>query len=184
MKSIFNKVIKPLFRTRKGNWKNRFNKQLDKQIVICKDMDASSIAMTLDNMVIQNFYYDKLLLKLAAQQYEEFDLETSKPIHKLALKYPEQLSEKDIFRFFYETWLITITMQRESEPKIINYANIGSFSIIVLSVAITYFKDLRKKGFKLWKELERGFPEVKDFDYKKHLPKELTKMLETAVFDK
>ena len=61
----------------------------------------------------------------------------------MALKYPEQLSEKDIFRFFYETWLIIRTMQRESEPKIINYANIGSFSIIVLSVAITYFKDLR-----------------------------------------
>ena len=182
MKSIFNKVIKPLFRTRKGNWKNRFNKQLDKQIVICKDMDASSIAMTLDNMVNQIYYYDKLLLKVAAQ-YKKFNIETSKPIHKLALKYPEQLSEKDIFRFFYETRLIIRTMQRESEPKIINYANIGSFSIIVLSVAITYFKDLRKKGFKLWKELERGFPEVKDFDYKKHLPKELTKLLETAVFN-
>ena len=179
---IFNKVIKPLFRTQKGNWKSRLNEQLDKQIVICKDMNASSIAMTLDNMVNQIYYYDKLLLKVAAQ-YKKFNLETSKPIHKLALKYPEQLSEKDIFRFFYETRLIIRTMQRESEPKIINYANIGSFSIIVLSVAITYFKDLRKKGFKLWKELERGFPEVKDFDYKKHLPKELTKLLETAVFN-
>ena len=179
---IFNKVIKPLFRTQKGNWKSRLNEQLDKQIVICKDMNASSIAMTLDNMVNQIYYYDKLLLKVAAQ-YKKFNLETSKPIHKLALKYPEQLSEKDILRFFDETWLIIRTMQRESEPKIINYANIGSFSIIVLSVAITYFKDLRKKGFKLWKELERGFPEVKDFDYKKHLPKELTKLLETAVFN-
>ena len=179
---IFNKVIKPLFRTQKGNWKSRLNEQLDKQIVICKDMNASSIAMTLDNMVNQIYYYDKLLLKVAAQ-YKKFNFETSKPIHKLALKYPEQLSEKDIFRFFYETRLIIRTMQRESEPKIINYANIGSFSIIVLSVAITYFKDLRKKGFKLWKELERGFPEVKDFDYKKHLPKELTKLLETAVFN-
>ena len=179
---IFNKVIKPLFRTQKGNWKSRLNEQLDKQIVICKDMKVSSIAMTLDNMVNQIYYYDKLLLKVAAQ-YKKFNLETSKPIHKLALKYPEQLSEKDIFRFFYETRLIIRTMQRESEPKIINYANIGSFSIIVLSVAITYFKDLRKKGFKLWKELERGFPEVKDFDYKKHLPKELTKLLETAVFN-
>ena len=63
---IFNKVIKPLFRTQKGNWKSRLNEQLDKQIVICKDMNASSIAMTLDNMVNQIYYYDKLLLKVAA----------------------------------------------------------------------------------------------------------------------
>ena len=180
---IFNKVIKPLFRTQKGNWKSRLNEQLDKQIVICKDMDASSIAMTLDNIVIQNFYYDKLLLKLAAQQYEEFDLETSKPIHKLALKYPEQLSEKDIFRFFYETRLIIRTMQRESEPEIINLANIGSFGIIVMSIGIVYFKDSRTKGFQVWKELERGFSETKKFNYKKHLPEELTKLLETAVFN-
>ena len=55
---IFNKVIKPLFRTQKGNWKSRLNEQLDKQIVICKDMNVSSIAMTLDNMVNQIYYYD------------------------------------------------------------------------------------------------------------------------------
>ena len=179
---IFNKVIKPLFRTQKGNWKSRLNEQLDKQIVICKDMNASSIAMTLDNMVNQIYYYDKLLLKVTAQ-YKKFNLETSKPIHKLALKYPEQLSEKDIFRFFYETWLIIRTMQRESEPEIINLANIGSFGIIVMSIGIVYFKDSRTKGFQVWKELERGFSETKKFNYKKHLPEELTKLLETAVFN-
>ena len=179
---IFNKVIKPLFRTQKGNWKSRLNELLDNQIKICKDMSADSIANTLDNMTNQINRYENLLVNVALI-YSKFDIKTARPIHKLALKYPEQLSEKDILRFFDETWLIIRTMQRESEPKIINYANIGSFSIIVLSVAITYFKDLRKKGFKLWKELERGFPEVKDFDYKKHLPKELTKLLETAVFN-
>ena len=179
---IFNKVIKPLFRTQKGNWKSRLTEQLDKQIVICKDMNASSIAMTLDNMVNQIYYYDKLLLKVAAQ-YKKFNLETSKPIHKLALKYPEQLSEKDILRFFDETWLIVRTMQRESEPEIINLANIGSFGIIVMSIGIVYFKDSRTKGFQVWKELERGFSETKKFNYKKHLPEELTKLLETAVFN-
>ena len=145
-------------------------------------MNVSSIAMTLDNMVNQIYYYDKLLLKVATQ-YKKFDLETSKPIHKLALKYPEQLSEKDILRFFDETWLIIRTMQRESEPEIINLANIGSFGIIVMSIGIVYFKDSRTKGFQVWKELERGFSETKKFNYKKHLPEELTKLLETAVFN-
>ena len=179
---IFNKVIKPLFRTQKGNWKSRLTEQLDKQIVICKDMNASSIAMTLDNMVNQIYYYDKLLLKVASQ-YEKFDIKTSKPIHKLALKYPEKLNDKDIFRFFDETWLIVRTMQKEPEPEIINLANIGSFGIIIMSIGIVYFKDLRPKGFQVWKELERGFSETKKFNYKKHLPEELTKLLETAVFN-
>ena len=179
---IFNKVIKPLFRTQKGNWKSRLNELLDNQIKICKDMSADSIANTLDNMTNQINRYENLLVNVALI-YSKFDIKTARPIHKLALKYPEQLSEKDILRFFDETWLIIRTMQRESEPEIINLANIGSFGIIVMSIGIVYFKDSRTKGFQVWKELERGFSETKKFNYKKHLPEELTKLLETAVFN-
>ena len=179
---IFNKVIKPLFRTQKGNWKSRLNELLDNQIKICKDMSADSIANTLDNMTNQINRYENLLVNVALI-YSKFDIKTARPIHKLALKYPEQLSEKDILRFFDETWLIIRTMQRESEPEIINLANIGSFGIIIMSIGIVYFKDSRTKGFQVWKELERGFSETKKFNYKKHLPEELTKLLETAVFN-
>ena len=183
MKSIFNKVIKPLFRTQKGNWKSRLNELLDNQIKICKDMSADSIANTLDNMTNQINRYENLLVNVALI-YSKFDIKTARPIHKLALKYPEKLSEKDILRFFDEAFLIIRYLQKDPlEHDHLRLANVGSFGILCSGIGIIYFKDLRNKGFQVWKELERGFSETNEFNYKKHLPEELTKLLETAVFN-
>jgi len=52
------------------------------------------------------------------------------------------------------------------------------------AIGMVCFPETRKKGFQLWKYSYECFPLCKKFNYKKHLPKELVKLLEVGVFDK
>ena len=52
------------------------------------------------------------------------------------------------------------------------------------AIGMICFPETRKKGFQVWKYAHECFPQCKKFNYKKHLPKELVKLLEVGVFDK
>jgi hypothetical protein len=183
---FLNKIIKPLFRSKKGNWISRINELFDNQLKIANEdlsfseREDNEFAFTtaLDGVVdiIEN--YETLLEGLAAN-YIKFDIKTARPIHRLALKNPEKLSEDDKLRFFDESFLIIFQMQREglTPTKLATSASLGRIGMVC-------FPETRSKGYQLWTYLENRFWKCKKFNYKKHLPKELVELLEGAVLKK
>ena len=183
---FLNKIIKPLFRSKKGNWISRINELFDNQLKIANEdlsfseREDNEFAFTtaLDGVVdiIEN--YETLLEGLAAN-YIKFDIKTARPIHRLALKNPEKLSEDDKLRFFDESFLIIFQMQREglTPTKLATSASLGGIGMVC-------FPETRSKGYQLWTYLENRFWKCKKFNYKKHLPKELVELLEGAVLKK
>jgi hypothetical protein len=186
---FLNKIIKPLFRSKKGNWVSRINELIDNQLKITvdasslsnKESDLFVFSTALDGVVdiIEN--YDTLLEGLTVS-YVKFDIKTAKPIHILALKNPEKLSEEDKLRFFDESFLIAMQMKRGLTP--IRLAKSASLGILMGALGMVCFPETRSKGYQLWTYLEECFPQCMRFNYKKHLPKELVELLETAVFKK
>lgn len=186
---FINKVIKPLFRSKKGNWISRINELIDNQLKIVADYntqmeresDLITFANALDGVVdiIEN--YNELLEGLVPH-YIKFDIKTARPIHRLALKNPEKLSEEDKLRFFDESFLILMNMTRNLTQA--SLFRSGSYGFLIGALGMVSFPETRSKGYQLWTYLEECLPHCKEFNYKKHLPKELIELLETAVFKK
>lgn len=186
---FLNKIIKPLFRSKKGNWISRINELFENQLKVANDYnnederksDLITFASTLDGVVdiIEN--YNELLEELVPV-YVKFDIKTAKPIHRLALKNPEKLSEEDKLRFFDESFLLLMNMTRNLTQT--SLFRSGSYGFLIGALGMVSFPETRSKGYQLWTYLEECLPYCKMFNYKKHLPKELVYLLETAVFKK
>ena len=194
---FLDKIVKPLLRSQKGNWISRINELTTKQLEIAnsgqteeeKEADKLSFAMSLDGLVdiIEN--YDALL-ESVAQFYIKFDIKIAKPIHKIALKNPEMLSEKEKLAFFDHSFLIGQNFQRQHVgiPRhLLMYGPLpilASQGFLMGAIGMICFPETRTKSFQLWKYSYKCFPLCKKFKYKKHLPKEVVKLLEIGVFDK
>ena len=194
---FIDKILKPIFSSQKSNWIRRLDELIGKQLEVAhsghteeeKEADRLSFVWALDGMVdiIEN--YD-VILKSVDQFYEKFDIKTAKPIHKIALKNPEMLSEKERLLFFDHTGLIMANIMRQHETIPRNLSIHGPLSLnaslgfLMGAIGMISFPETRKKGFQLWKYLYECFPLCEKFEYKKHLPKELIKLLEVGVFDK
>tara|TARA_B100001029_G_C14937703_1_gene381396 strand:+ start:74 stop:622 length:549 start_codon:yes stop_codon:yes gene_type:complete len=182
-------MIFSLFRSKKQNWINRLNKLLDAQLKIASDgltssdreADRAAFADALDRMVGLIEDYDYLLSEVAAA-YVKFDIKTAKPIHKIGLKNPEKLSDEDKFRFFDEMMLIMSNLSKLS-PQMYALRQTGALGFLFISTGMVCFPEVRKKGFKLWSYIEECLPMCKEFKYKKHLSKELVKLLDKEVFN-
>ena len=194
---FINKILKPIFLSQKSNAIRRLNELTAGQLDVAnsgqteeeKEGDRLSFAWSLDGMVdiIEN--YDALL-ESVAQFYIKFDIKIAKPIHKIALKNPEKLSEKEKLAFFDHSFLImqNIRRQHEAIPRELlidgPLSMLASQGFLMGAIGMICFPDTREKGFQLWKYSHGCFPLCKKFKYKKHLPKELVKLLEVGVFDK
>ena len=183
-------MILSLFRSRKSNWINRLNKLLDNQLKIARDglsssdreADRNAFADALDGMVgiVEN--YDSHLEDVAAA-YIKFDIKSATPVHKIGLKNPEKLSEKDKLRFYDEMSLIMSNFSK-LVPQFYALRQTGALGFLLVSTGMVCFPEIRSKGYELWTYLEDCLPICKKFKYKKHLPKELVSLLDTAVFNK
>ena len=188
---FIDKILKPIFLSKKTNWIRRLDEMFTGQLDVAHngDGDGKAFALALDGMVdiIEN--YDAILESID-QFYIKFDIKTAKPIHKIALKNPEKLSKKEMLEYFEHTFLImaNITRQHETIPRdLLMYGNLSihaSLGFLMGAIGMICFPETRKKGFQVWKYLYECFPLCKKFNYKKHLPKELVKLLEVGVFDK
>ena len=188
---FIDKVLKPIFLSKKSNWIRRLDELSTGQLDVAYngDGDGKAFALALDGMVdiIEN--YDAIL-ESVDQFYIKFDIRTAKPIHKIALKNPEMLSKKEMLEYFEHTILImsNITRQDKAIPRDFlmhgTLSMLASHGFITGAIGMICFPETRKKGFQVWKYLYECFPLCKKFDYKKHLPKELVKLLEVGVFDK
>ena len=188
---FIDKILKPIFLSKKSNWIRRLDEMSTGQLDVAYngDGDGKAFALALDRMVdiIEN--YDAIL-ESVDQFYIKFDIKTAKPIHKIALKNPEKLSKKEMLEYFEHTFLImaNITRQHETIPRdLLMYGNLSihaSLGFLMGAIGMICFPETRKKGFQVWKYLYECFPLCKKFNYKKHLPKELVKLLEIGVFDK
>lgn len=194
---FIDKILKPIFSSQKSNWIRRLDELIGKQLEVAhsghteeeKEADRLSFVWALDGMVdiIEN--YDAILESLD-QFYIKFDIKTAKPIHKIALKNPEKLSKKEMMEYFEHTFLImaNITRQHEAIPRdLLMYGPLSmhaSYGFLTGAIGMICFPESRKKGFQVWKYAYECFPLCKKFNYKKHLPKELVKLLEVGVFDK
>ena len=188
---FIDKILKPIFLSKKSNWIRRLDELFTGQLDVAHngDGDRKSFALALDRMVdiIEN--YDAILESLD-QFYIKFDIKTAKPIHKIALKNPEKLSKKEMMEYFEHTFLImaNITRQHEAIPRdLLMYGPLSmhaSHGFLMGAIGMICFPETRKKGFQLWKYSQECFPKCKKFNYKKHLPKELVKLLEVGVFEK
>ena len=194
---FINKILKPIFLSQKSNAIRRLNELTAGQLDVAnsgqteeeKEGDRLSFAWSLDGMVdiIEN--YDALL-ESVAQFYIKFDIKTAKPIHKIALKNPEKLSKKEMLEYFTHTSLIMFNISRLHEAiprKLLMYGPLSmhaSHGFLMGAIGMICFPETRKKGFQLWKYAYECFPLCEKFKYKKHLPKELVKLLEVGVFDK
>ena len=188
---FINKILKPIFLSQKSNWIRRLDELTTGQLDVAHngDGDGKAFALALDGMVdiIEN--YDAIL-ESVDQFYIKFDIKTAKPIHKIALKNPEKLSKKEMLEYFEHTFLImaNITRQHEAIPRdLLMYGPLSmhaSHGFLMGAIGMICFPETRKKGFQLWKYSYECFPLCEKFNYKKHLPKELIKLLEVGVFDK
>jgi len=194
---FLDKIVKPLLRSQKGNWISRINELTDSQLKIAhsgqteeeKEADKITFANALDGFVDYVENYDSLL-ESVSQFYVKFDIKTAKPIHKIALKKPEMLSDKETLLFFDHTFLISQNIRRQHQAIPMNLLIYGALPLLASqglftsAIGMICFPDTREKGFQLWKYLYGSFPLCKKFKYKKHLPKEVVKLLEIGVFKK
>jgi len=194
---FLDKVVKPLFRSQKGNWVSRINELTESQLKIAysgqteyeKEGDRLAFVNALDGLVDYVENYDALL-ESVSQFYVKFDIKTAKPMHKIALKKPEMLSDKERLLFFDHSFLILQNIRRQHEAIPMELLIHGplpmlaSQGLLSSALGMICFPDTRKKSFQLWKYLHECFPLCKKFKYKKHLPKEVVKLLETSVFKK
>ena len=193
---FLDKIVKPLFRSQKGNWVSRINELTDGQLNIAhsgqneeeKEADRMTFANALDGLVDYVENYDALLKSLS-EFYVKFDIKTAKPIHKIALKKPEMLSDKERLLFFDHTFLILQNIRRQHQAIPMDLLVYGplpllaSQGLFTSAIGMICFPDTREKAFQLWNYLHGCFPLCKKFKYKKHLPKEVVKLLDTGVFD-
>ena len=188
---FIDKILKPIFLSKKSNWIRRLDEMSTGQLDVAYngDGDGKAFALALDRMVdiIEN--YDAIL-ESVDQFYIKFDIKTAKPIHKIALKNPEKLSKKEMLEYFTHTSLIMANISRLHEAiprKLLMYGPLSmhaSHGFLMGAIGMICFPETRKKGFQLWKYSYECFPLCEKFNYKKHLPKELVKLLEVGVFDK
>jgi hypothetical protein len=188
---FIDKILKPIFLSKKSNWIRRLNETITTQLEVAHDGDGDgkAFAQSLDGIVDLIENYDALL-ESVAQFYIKFDINLARPIHKIALKNPEMLSEKEQFAFFDHSFLISQNFHRQHAgiPRhLLMYGPLPMLAaqgFLLGAIGMICFPETRKKGFQLWKYSHECFPQCKKFNYKKHLPKELVKLLEIGVFDK
>ena len=104
---FLDKIVKPLFRSQKGNWVSRINELIDSQLKIAhsgqtkqeKEGDRMAFVNALDGLVDYIDNYD-VLMESVSEFYVKFDIKSAKPLHNKALKNPEKLSEKEKLLFF------------------------------------------------------------------------------------
>ena len=188
---FIDKILKPIFLSKKSNWIRRLDEMSTGQLDVAHngDGDGKAFALALDGMVdiIEN--YDAIL-ESVDQFYIKFDIKTAKPIHKIALKNPEKLSKKEMLEYFEHTTLIMANITRQDKAIPRDFLMHGTLSMLAShgfltgAIGMICFPETRKKGFQVWKYAYECFPQCKKFNYKKHLPKELVKLLEVGVFDK
>lgn len=192
---FLDKIVKPLFRSQKGNWVSRINELTDNQLKIAysgqtkeeKEGDRMAFVNALDGLVdyIDNY---EVLMKSVSEFYVKFDLKSAKLLHNKALKNPEKLSEKEKLLFFDHSFLFTqnINRQHESIPRDLLMLGpaplLASQGLLTSALGMICFPETRKKSFELWKYLYVCFAFCEKFNYKKHLPKEAVKLLEKEVF--
>ena len=188
---FIDKILKPIFLSKKSNLIRRLNETITTQLEVAHDGDGDgkAFAQSLDGIVDLIENYDALL-ESVAQFYIKFDINLARPIHKIALKNPEILSEKEQFAFFDHSFLISQNFHRQHAGIPRNLLMYGPLPMLAAqgfllgAIGMICFPETRKKGFQLWKYSHECFPLCKKFNYKKHLPKELVKLLEVGVFDK
>ena len=188
---FIDKVLKPIFLSKRSNLIRRLNETITTQLEVAHDGDGDrkAFAQSLDGIVDLIENYDALL-ESVAQFYIKFDINLARPIHKIALKNPEMLSEKEQFAFFDHSFLISQNFHRQHAGIPRNLLMYGPLPMLAAqgfllgAIGMICFSETRKKGFQLWKYSHECFPLCKKFNYKKHLPKELVKLLDVGVFDK
>ena len=188
---FIDKILKPIFLSKRSNWIRRLNEITTTQLEVAHDGDGDgkAFAQSLDGIVDVIENYDALL-ESVAQFYIKFDINLARPIHKIALKNPEMLSEKELFAFFDHSFLIMQNFQRQHAGIPRNLLMYGPLPMLAAqgfllgAIGMICFPETRKKGFQVWKYAYECFPQCKKFNYKKHLPKELVKLLEKNVFKK
>jgi len=188
---FIDKILKPIFLSKRSNLIRRLNETITTQLEVAHDGDGDgkAFAQSLDGIVDLIENYDALL-ESVAQFYIKFDINLARPIHKIALKNPEMLSEKEQFAFFDHSFLISQNFHRQHAGIPRNLLMYGPLPMLAAqgfllgAIGMICFPETRKKGFQLWKYSHECFPLCKKFNYKKHLPKELVKLLEVGVFDK
>ena len=188
---FIDKILKPIFLSKRSNLIRRLNETITTQLEVAHDGDGDgkAFAQSLDGIVDLIENYDALL-ESVAQFYIKFDINLARPIHKIALKNPEILSEKEQFAFFDHSFLISQNFHRQHAGIPRNLLMYGPLPMLAAqgfllgAIGMICFPETRKKGFQLWKYSHECFPLCKKFNYKKHLPKELVKLLEVGVFDK
>jgi len=97
---FLDKIVKPLFRSQKGNWVSRINELIDSQLKIAhsgqtkqeKEGDRMAFVNALDGLVDYIDNYD-VLMESVSEFYVKFDIKSAKPLHNKALKNPEKFMQ-------------------------------------------------------------------------------------------
>lgn len=185
---FFDKVIKPFFRSKKGNWISRLNELINNQLTVAQDVknqnekDANNIsfAYALDGVVDLTKNWE-VLLESVADFYIKFDIVTARPIHKVALKNPETLSEDEKLRFLDETGILILNNIKRRHALIpSDLCRMDSLGILIGLIGMVFYPEVRKKGYFLWMYLENCFPLCKKFNHKLHLPQSFVELLKRA----
>ena len=179
---FFDKIIKPLFRSKKGNWISRLNELVNNQsnIILVEDPSEQTAITILDGLadVIENW---DTLLESVADFYVKFDIITAKPVHEVAIKNPERLSIDEQNRFLDEAAVLVINNMIRGHRLIpSNLIRVDAVGLLTVMVGMVIYPEVRENGIKLWKHLEKSFSACHTFKKDKHLPKSFIELLKRS----
>lgn len=125
----------------------------------------------------------KQYLQEIVDDNKNFNLKTSTALFKKGLQNPKGLSDTELDQFIDIMDMILKSFKKVTLQSYIERMSMG-LHVIFINIGVVVDKNLEEKYIKLWFFYKDCLPYCENFKYKKHLPKELVKLVEKKVLNK
>ena len=175
-----------IFKSKRGKLNKRFHTAIDLFLKVYDIEptfnDHRYFATVLDrsSSILDSY---KSHLDDVAEEKEDFDLNSATKLFKKGVQNPKALSETDLDEFIEILDLILKSFKRIRMQRYVERMSMA-LHVIFINIGAIIDESLRKKYIKLWFFYKDCLPYCEDFKYKKHLPKELIKLVEKEVLNK
>jgi len=175
-----------IFRSKRGVLNKRFHDTINLFLKVYDSEptynDHRYFATVLDrsSSILDDY---KKYLNDAAEESESFDLNSAIKLFKKGTQTPRDLSEKELDQFYEIFNLILKSFKRITMRSYVDRMSMG-LHVLFINVGAVLDESLEEKYIKLWFFYKDCLPYCEDFKYKKHLPKELVKLVEKKILNK
>lgn len=175
-----------IFRSKRGVLNKRFHDTINLFLKVYDPEptynDHRYFATALDRASSILDDHEKYLSEIAAEN-KNFDLDSSIKLFKIGTQTPRDLSTKELVQFYEIINLILMSFKKITMRSYVDRMS-TALHVIFINIGVMLDKSLEEKYIKLWFFYKDCLPYCEDFKYKKHLPKELIKLVEKKVLNK